>query len=124
MPLEVGMEFYENGNAPENNNDDDKNKTVNPDINRDGGVFAEKDYGEEAAKNAAVQPNYYQPYQQAVTGAAPAADNAYRQMYSGGNSAPGYGYPAGGQQQNSGAQYAQLPEYGYAYTWLCIQDCG
>lgn len=44
------MEFYENGNAPENNNNDDKNKTVNPDINRDGGVFAEKDYGEEAAK--------------------------------------------------------------------------
>ncbi len=103
------MEFYENGNAPENN--DDKNKAVNPDINRDGGVFAEKDYGEEAAKNSAAQPiahpNYYQPYQQAVTGAAPAADNAYRQMYSGANSAPVYGYPAGGQQQNSGAQYAQ-----------------
>lgn len=95
------MEFYENGNAPENN--DDKNKAVNPDINRDGGVFAEKDYGEEAAKNAAVQPNtqpnYYQPYQQTVTGAAPAADNAYRQMYSGANPAPVYGYPAGGHQQ-------------------------
>lgn len=101
------MEFYENGNAPENNNNDDKNKTVNPDINRGGGVFAEKDYGEEAAKNAAVQPNYYQPYQQTVTGAAPAADNAYRQMYSGANSASVYGYPAGGQQQNSAAQYAQ-----------------
>lgn len=103
------MEFYENGNAPENN--DDKNKAVNPDINRDGGVFAEKDYGEEAAKNAAaqpnVQPNYYQPYQQTVTGAAPAADNAYRQMYSGANPAPAYGYPAGGQQQDNTAQYAQ-----------------
>lgn len=103
------MEFYENGNAPENN--DDKNKAVNPDINRDGGVFAEKDYGEEAAKNAAVQPNaqqnYYQPYQQAVTGAAPSADNAYRQMYSGGAPAPGYGYPAGAQRQDNTAQYAQ-----------------
>lgn len=103
------MEFYENGNAPENN--DDKNKAVNPDINRDGGVFAERDYGEEAAKNAAVQPNaqpnYYQPYQQTLTGAAPAADNAYRQMYSGANSAPVYGYPAGGQRQDNTAQYAQ-----------------
>lgn len=126
------MEFYENGNAPENN--DDKNKAVNPDINRDGGVFAEKDYGEEAAKNAAAQsiahPNYYQPYQQAVTGAAPAADNAYRQMYSGGNPAPGYGYPAGAQQrQDNTAQYAQsaavndgtqnnaVPPYGSAPTY-------
>ena len=103
------MEFYENGNAPENN--DNKNKAVNPDINRDGGVFSEKDYGEEAAKNAAVQPkaqpNYYQPYQQTVTGAAPAADNAYRQMYSGADSAPVYGYPAGAQQQNNTAQYVQ-----------------
>ena len=103
------MEFYENGNAPENN--DDKNKAVNPDINRDGGVFAEKDYGEEAAKNAAVQPNvqpnYFQPYQQTVTGAAPAADNAYRQMYSGGDPAPGYGYPAGARRQDNTAQYAQ-----------------
>ena len=103
------MEFYGNGNAPENN--DDKNKTVNPDINRDGGVFAEKDYGEEAAKNAAAhpnaQPNYYQPYQQTVTGAAPAADNAYRQMYSCADPAHGYGYPSGGQQKNNAAQYVQ-----------------
>ncbi len=105
------MEFFENGNAPENN--DDKSKAVNPDINRDGGVFAEKDYGEEAAKNAAAQPNYaaqqnyYQGCRQNGIGAAPAADNAYRQMYSGAGSAPAYGYPAGGQQQNGTAQYHQ-----------------
>ncbi len=134
------MEFYENGNAPENNNNDDKNKTVNPDINRDGGVFAEKDYGEEAAKNAAVQPiahpNYYQPYQQAVTGAAPAVDNAYRQMYSGANYAPGYGCPAGAQRQDNTVQYAQtaavndgtqnnaVPPYGSTPTYGNNAQCG
>lgn len=111
------MEFYENGNAPENN--DDKNKAVNPDINRDGGVFAEKDYSEEAAKSAASQSgmNYYQPYRQTGMGAAPAADNAYRQMYSGAGSAPVYGYDAGGQYQqnvpmNENTQNNAVPPYG------------
>lgn len=101
------MEFYENGNAPENNNDNDK--AVNPDINRDGGVFAEKDYGAETAKNAAQpEANYYQPYQQNGVGAAPAADNAYRQMYSGGNAAPVYGYARNGQaMQNNVSQNYQ-----------------
>lgn len=94
LPSEVGMEFYENGSFPENN--EDKAQPVNPDLNRGGGIFAEKDYGEAAAKDpSALSANNYQSYRQNGTGAAPAADNAYRQMYTG--YAPNYGYPANGQ---------------------------
>lgn len=77
------MEIYENGSSPENNNEN--NKPLNPDLNRDGGVFAEEDFSEKLPD--APQNNYppYQPYG-APTG------NGYSQ----GNGYPQGGYPGGG----------------------------
>lgn len=136
------MELYENGSSPENNNENDK--PVNPNLNRDGGVFAEEDYSEKASSMPANNYPPYQPYPQynvpsgngypqngRQAGNPLPADAAYRQMYS----APGNGvYYGGGQGMNGspvqgGAgnapqQTADIPRDNYAQTEPSPADNG
>lgn len=103
------MELYENGSSPENNNNNEQ--PANPDLNRDGGVFAEEDYSKKASE---AQANNYPPRQPYPQYGAPSgngypaggtlpADAAYRQMYSGAAS-NNMGFYGADQSMNSSPQ--------------------
>ncbi|MBQ5332216.1 MAG: hypothetical protein J6K92_02995, partial [Oscillospiraceae bacterium] len=109
------MEMFENGQSPENMNneapqDNKPEQTIDPDLNRGGGVFAEEDFSKLPPEGVPVPPYQAQgdPCGKAYSSS---ADNAYRQMYS---AAPDYrGYYHGTQNVNSsynGGQSCPQPD--------------
>ena len=97
------MEMFENGQSPENMNneapqDNKPEQTIDPDLNRGGGVFAEEDFSKLPPEGVPVPPYQAQgdPCGKVYSSS---ADNAYRQMYS---AAPDYrGYYNGTQNVNN-----------------------
>ena len=115
------MEMFENGQGPENNTND---KPFNPNLNRDGGVFAEEDFSRNGSPADSPCPPYYSQQSNAYPNGGTAsagnpspADNAYRQMYSGA-AAPEYrgiyNAPAGmAQDRNMNMNYSSGGGYYY-----------
>ncbi|MCI7767502.1 MAG: S1C family serine protease [Oscillospiraceae bacterium] len=121
------MEMFENGQSPENKNNEPE-QSLDPDLNKDGGVFAEKDFSNVPSQGAPIPPYQAQgsPY---GGGYQSPADNAYRQMYSGAPDYRGYynqaqngfvnggtGGQMGGVQQEGAFSENIPPQSGYSYS--------